>query len=109
MATEDVFEQEMIGVGDDVFTAGLFTRHVGKTLNAPIVRAANDGKTAISIGRPPSATVPRIGFTFAVEDPNGYSDGRNRRSSGECRVYQSTLKHLAQSTLPVPLSNLPLT
>ncbi|MEE8077765.1 MAG: hypothetical protein V3T18_02120 [Pseudomonadales bacterium] len=28
----------------------------------------------------------RIGFCIAVEAKNGYSDGRNRLSSGGCRV-----------------------
>ena len=38
VATPEVFEDEKIGVGDDVFMAGMFTRHIGETSNDPIVR-----------------------------------------------------------------------
>lgn len=38
MATPDIIAKESIGVGDDVFMAGMFTRHLGDVLNRPIVR-----------------------------------------------------------------------
>ncbi len=38
VATPDVFRDEKIGLGEDVFMAGLFTRHIGQTANSPIVR-----------------------------------------------------------------------
>lgn len=39
LATEDVVSNEQIGIGDDVFVAGMFTRHLGEARNLPIVRS----------------------------------------------------------------------
>jgi hypothetical protein len=39
--TTDLLAPMRIGVGDDVFIAGLFTRHAGKNNNIPIVRVGN--------------------------------------------------------------------
>jgi hypothetical protein len=36
--TPKIIAEEFIGVGDDVFMAGMFTRHLGDSLNRPIVR-----------------------------------------------------------------------
>lgn len=36
--TPEIIEDEQIGVGDDVFMAGMFTRHLGDVMNRPIVR-----------------------------------------------------------------------
>ncbi len=38
LATKDVIAEEYIGIGDDVFIAGMFTRHIGEVSNRPIVR-----------------------------------------------------------------------
>lgn len=38
IADDDVIADQMIGVGDEVFTAGMFTRHLGEFENRPIVR-----------------------------------------------------------------------
>jgi len=55
----------------------------------------DDGKTGAghdetSVGAGPGgwrSVLPQpIDFEIAVKGRNGYSDGRNRRSSGECRV-----------------------
>lgn len=38
IADDEVFQQEQIGFGDEIFMAGMFTRHIGTTTNVPIVR-----------------------------------------------------------------------
>jgi hypothetical protein len=38
---KDIREEENIGVGDEVFITGLFTRHFGEERNIPIVRTGN--------------------------------------------------------------------
>lgn len=38
LADDDVIDDQMIGVGDEVFMAGMFTRHLGEFENRPIVR-----------------------------------------------------------------------
>ncbi len=38
LATPELIAEHQIGPGDDVFTAGMFTRHLGEALNRPIVR-----------------------------------------------------------------------
>lgn len=38
-ATATVITEEEIGIGDDVFVTGLFTRHMGKAKNIPILRS----------------------------------------------------------------------
>jgi hypothetical protein len=39
--TSKIIEDEKIGPGDEVFIAGLFTKHSGKTKNIPIIRIGN--------------------------------------------------------------------
>ena len=39
--TDALIEQEKIGVGDEVFMTGLFSRHIGTRNNIPIVRVGN--------------------------------------------------------------------
>lgn len=39
LATPEVIQEHDIGVGEDIFTAGMFTRVLGETLNRPIVRS----------------------------------------------------------------------
>ena len=41
LLTEKIVADEQIGVGDDVFMAGMFTRHLGDNQNRPIVRVGN--------------------------------------------------------------------
>jgi hypothetical protein len=41
MATAEVIQREVIGIGDEVFVPGLFFRHYGTARNIPIVRAGN--------------------------------------------------------------------
>ncbi|MEW6181832.1 MAG: hypothetical protein AB1500_01470 [Bacillota bacterium] len=40
-ATDEIIFNEEIGLGDEVFLAGLFTKHYGKHNNIPIVRVGN--------------------------------------------------------------------
>jgi hypothetical protein len=40
-ATREVMTREGIGLGDEVFLSGLYTRHHGKTRNIPIIRIGN--------------------------------------------------------------------
>jgi len=40
-ATDEIIQREGIGVGDEVFLAGLFINHVGSRQNIPIVRMGN--------------------------------------------------------------------
>jgi hypothetical protein len=40
-ATKEVIEKEKIGLGDEVFLAGMFYGHLGKKRNIPIVRVGN--------------------------------------------------------------------
>jgi hypothetical protein len=40
-ATEQVIKQNNIGIGDEVFIAGLFVNHFGKAKNLPIIRTGN--------------------------------------------------------------------
>lgn len=40
-ATKPIIEEHAIGVGDEVITAGLFTRHPGEQKNHPIIRVGN--------------------------------------------------------------------
>lgn len=39
--THEAIEKEQIGVGDDVFTIGLFVKHTGRLRDVPIVRTGN--------------------------------------------------------------------
>lgn len=39
--TKQIIEREKIGIGEEVFTVGLFTQHSGKNKNIPIVRVGN--------------------------------------------------------------------
>src|SRR5882724_5445972 len=39
--TPQLIQQRGIGIGDEVFTIGLFTQHVGQGANIPILRAGN--------------------------------------------------------------------
>jgi hypothetical protein len=39
--TEDLIKIEEIGIGDEIFITGLFTRHPGQQTNIPIVRIGN--------------------------------------------------------------------
>ena len=41
LATPEVFEKHDIGIGEEVFMAGLYTEHPGVTTNTPIVRVGN--------------------------------------------------------------------
>src|SRR5438874_2635806 len=41
IVNEKLIEQEKIGVGDEVFMTGLFSRHYGQQNNIPIVRTGN--------------------------------------------------------------------
>jgi len=41
IATPEVIEREKIGVGEELFTVGLFHRHIGKLKNIPVVRVGN--------------------------------------------------------------------
>ena len=38
-ATPEIFQREDIGYGEDVCMAGMFTRHIGATVNSPILRS----------------------------------------------------------------------
>ncbi|MEX1230398.1 MAG: hypothetical protein WEB58_09165 [Planctomycetaceae bacterium] len=40
-ATKSVLDNEQLGIGDEVFAVGLFTKHFGSSRNAPIVRVGN--------------------------------------------------------------------
>ncbi|HIJ43631.1 MAG: hypothetical protein QF511_04350 [Rhodospirillales bacterium] len=40
-ATDEIIEAQSIGIGDEVFLAGLFSSHFGKERNIPIVRVGN--------------------------------------------------------------------
>jgi hypothetical protein len=40
-ATEDVIARESIGIGEEVFLIGLFSKHFGKGKNSPILRVGN--------------------------------------------------------------------
>lgn len=40
-ATDEVIQQQTIGIGDEVFLTGLFVNHHGKNRNLPIVRVGN--------------------------------------------------------------------
>jgi hypothetical protein len=40
-ATNDIVDALGIGIGDDIFLAGLFTRHTGTQKNIPIIRVGN--------------------------------------------------------------------
>jgi hypothetical protein len=39
--TQKVIEEEMIGVGEEIFMVGLFTEHTGRQRNIPIIRVGN--------------------------------------------------------------------
>lgn len=39
--TSDVMKQKYVGIGDEVFTTGLFINHFGKHRNIPIIRVGN--------------------------------------------------------------------
>ncbi len=39
MIDNDVMEERSIGIGDEIFTVGLFTQHAGRSRNIPIVRS----------------------------------------------------------------------
>jgi hypothetical protein len=41
VVTEKLIEQEKIGIGDEVFMTGLFSRHYGQQNNIPVVRVGN--------------------------------------------------------------------
>ncbi len=40
-ATHDIMEREQLGIGDEIFIAGLFREHWGKKRNTPIIRVGN--------------------------------------------------------------------
>ncbi len=55
LVTPELITEETIGVGDDIFMAGMFTRHLGEQRNRPIVRtgtiaAMADEKVSTSRG-----------------------------------------------------------
>lgn len=38
---KDIFEEYDLGIGDEVYMAGMYTRHLGSTTNTPILRIGN--------------------------------------------------------------------
>jgi hypothetical protein len=59
LATDEVAGRYGLGVGDEVFSVGLFTRHRGKTRNVPLVRS---GIVAAMPGEP--LEDPTSGFEY---------------------------------------------
>ena len=55
---------------------------------APLVGGRRQPQTAVGAGTGVTqrALPTRIEFQFAIESPNGYRKGHNRRPSGECRI-----------------------
>lgn len=41
LLTKEVLEEHDLGVGDEVYMSGMYTRHLGSTANTPIVRIGN--------------------------------------------------------------------